>query len=140
MSPRRTRLVRTNYLLGGKDNYAADRADADAVLKVWPNAAFAVRANRAFLGRAVRYLAAEAGIRQFLDIGAGLPTASNVHKVAQAVGPESKVVYVDYGPMVPVHGRALLVSCKRGSFTWAVVTRSASFCFRTIYRYLVLIS
>jgi S-adenosyl methyltransferase len=78
-----------DYLLGGKDNYAADRAAAEAMLKIYPEMAFAVRANRAFLGRAVRYLAAEAGMRQFLDIGTGIPTADNTHQVAQAIAPES---------------------------------------------------
>ncbi len=73
-----------DYLLGGKDNYAADRAAVDAVLKIAPEMGFTARANRAFLGRAVRYLAAEAGIRQFLDIGTGIPTAGNTHQVAQA--------------------------------------------------------
>ena len=95
-----------DYLLGGKDNYAADRAAVDAVLKVAPEMGFAARANRAFLGRAVRYLAAEAGIRQFLDIGTGIPTAGNTHQVAQAVAPESRVVYVDYDPIVLAHARA----------------------------------
>jgi hypothetical protein len=85
-----------DYVLGGKDNYAADRAAVEAWLKVNPYAAFTARANRAFLGRAVRYLAADAGIRQFLDIGTGIPTASNTHEVAQAIAPESRVVYVDY--------------------------------------------
>jgi len=85
-----------NYLLGGKDNYAADRAAAEAALKVWPDMAFTAQANRGFLGRAVRFLAGEAGIRQFLDIGTGIPTAGNTHEVAQAIAPESRVVYVDY--------------------------------------------
>jgi S-adenosyl methyltransferase len=85
-----------DYLLGGKDNYAADRAAVEAYLKIDPELTFSARANRAFLGRAVRYLAAEAGIRQFLDIGTGIPTAGNTHQVAQAVAPESKVMYVDY--------------------------------------------
>jgi hypothetical protein len=85
-----------DYLLGGKDNYAADRAAVDAVLKVAPELGFTARANRAFLGRAVRYLTAEAGIRQFLDIGTGIPTAGNTHQVAQAIAPETRVVYVDY--------------------------------------------
>src|SRR6201995_5946350 len=97
-----------DYLLGGKDNYAADRAAVDAVLKVAPEMGFAARANRAFLGRAVRYLAAEAGIRQFLDIGTGIPTASNTHEVAQAAAPGSRVVYVDHAPIVLAHARALL--------------------------------
>src|ERR1700733_13085481 len=85
-----------DFVLGGKDNYAADRAAVEAGLKVWPDMAFAMRANRAFLGRVVRYLAGEAGIRQFLDIGTGIPTAGNTHQVAQAIAPESRVVYVDY--------------------------------------------
>jgi hypothetical protein len=85
-----------DYLLGGKDNYAADRAAADEGLKVYPDLAFTARANRAFLGRAVRYLAAEAGVRQFVDIGTGIPTAGNTHQVAQAIAPQSQVVYVDY--------------------------------------------
>jgi hypothetical protein len=85
-----------DYLLGGKDNYAADRAATEAWLKVDPGMAFSARANRAFLGRVVRYLAEEAGIRQFLDIGTGIPTAGNTHQVAQAIAPESRVVYVDY--------------------------------------------
>jgi hypothetical protein len=79
-----------DYLLGGKDNYAADRAAVDAVLKVAPEMGFTARANRAFLGRVVRYLAAEAGIQQFLDIGTGILTAGNTHQVAQAVAPESR--------------------------------------------------
>jgi hypothetical protein len=104
-----------DYLLGGKDNYAADRAAVDAVLKVAPEMGFAARANRAFLGRAVRYLAAEAGIRQFLDIGTGIPTAGNTHQVAQAIAPESRVVYVDYDPIVLAHARALLTSHEAGA-------------------------
>jgi len=99
-----------DYLLGGKDNYPADRAAVDAVLKVAPELGFTARANRAFLGRVVRYLAAEAGIRQFLDIGTGIPTAGNTHQVAQAVAPESRVVYVDYDPVVLAHARTLLDS------------------------------
>ena len=104
-----------DYLLGGKDNYAADRAATDAALKVWPDLAFAARANRAFLGRAVRYLAAEAGIRQFLDLGTGIPTAGNTHEVAQAIAPETRVVYVDYDPIVLAHARALLDSSEEGA-------------------------
>jgi S-adenosyl methyltransferase len=104
-----------DYLLGGKDNYAADRAAVDAALKVAPILGFTARANRAFLGRVVRYLAAEAGIRQFLDIGTGIPTAGNTHQVAQAVAPESRVVYVDYDPVVLAHARALLTSSKTGA-------------------------
>jgi hypothetical protein len=104
-----------DYALGGKDNYAADRAAAEAVFKVNPEMAFTARANRAFLGRAVRYLAAEAGIRQFLDIGTGIPTAGNTHEVAQGVAPESRVVYVDYDPVVLAHARALLTSGQTGA-------------------------
>jgi hypothetical protein len=104
-----------DYLLGGKDNYAADRAAVDAVLKVAPELGFSARANRAFLGRVVRYLTAEAGIRQFLDIGTGIPTAGNTHQVAQAVAPEARVVYVDYDPMVLAHARALLTSHEAGA-------------------------
>jgi hypothetical protein len=104
-----------DYLLGGKDNYAADRAAVDAVLKVAPELGFTARANRAFLGRVVRYLSAEAGIRQFLDIGTGIPTAGNTHQVAQAIAPESRVVYVDYDPVVLAHARALLTSHQAGA-------------------------
>ncbi len=104
-----------DYLLGGKDNYAADRAATEAALKVYPEWAFTARANRAFLGRAVRFLAGEAGIRQFLDIGTGIPTAGNTHQVAQAIAPESRVVYVDYDPVVLAHARALLTSGAAGA-------------------------
>jgi len=104
-----------DYLLGGKDNYAADRAAAEAVLTIYPDMAFTARANRAFLGRAVRYLAGEAGIRQFLDIGTGIPTAGNTHQVAQEIAPESRVVYVDYDPIVLAHARALLTSNEAGA-------------------------
>jgi S-adenosyl methyltransferase len=104
-----------DYLLGGKDNYAADRAAVAAGLKIWPEVAHSARANRAFLGRAVRYLAAEAGIRQFLDLGTGIPTAGNTHQVAQAIAPETRVVYVDYDPIVLSHARALLTSHEAGA-------------------------
>ncbi len=104
-----------DYLLGGKDNYAADRAAVDAVLKIAPELGLSARANRAFLGRVVRYLSAEAGIRQFLDIGTGIPTAGNTHQVAQAIAPESRVVYVDYDPVVLAHARALLTSHQAGA-------------------------
>jgi hypothetical protein len=104
-----------NYLLGGKDNYAADRAAAEAALKIWPDIAFTARANRAFLRRVVRYLAGEAGIRQFLDLGTGIPAAGNTHEVAQAIAPESRVVYVDYDPVVLAHARALLTSDGAGA-------------------------
>jgi hypothetical protein len=104
-----------DYLLGGKDNYEADRVATDAVLAIYPEMAFNAKANRAFLGRAVRFLAGEAGIRQFLDIGTGIPTAGNTHQVAQAVAPEARVVYVDYDPVVLAHARALLTSHQAGA-------------------------
>jgi hypothetical protein len=104
-----------DYLLGGRDNFAADRVAAEAMLKIYPDTGFSARANRAFLGRAVRYLAAEAGIRQFLDIGTGIPTAGNTHEVAQAVAPESRVVYVDHDPVVLAHARALLTGGEAGA-------------------------
>jgi hypothetical protein len=84
-----------DYLLGGKDNFAADREVGEKILQSYPDAAVGARANRAFLGRVVRFLAAEVGIRQFLDIGTGIPSASNTHEVAQGVAPESRIVYVD---------------------------------------------
>jgi hypothetical protein len=97
-------------LLGGKDNFPADRTAAHQLLNVAPQAAQGARENRAFLQRAVRYLVAEAGIRQFLDIGTGLPTQSNVHQVAQAVSPDARVAYVDNDPVVHVHANALLAN------------------------------
>ncbi|MFP3967771.1 SAM-dependent methyltransferase [Actinomadura fulvescens] len=96
-----------DYLLGGKDNYAADRDAAERLLAVAPETAATVRENRAFLRRAVRLLAAE-GVRQFVDIGAGLPTQANVHEVAREIAPDTRVVYVDNDPVVVAHGRALL--------------------------------
>jgi hypothetical protein len=104
-----------DYLLGGTDNFAADRAAAEAIIEVSPVVFACVRANRAFLRRAVRYLAADAGIRQFLDIGTGLPTAQNTHQVAQQVAPECRVVYVDNDPIVLGHARALLTSAPEGA-------------------------
>ena len=104
-----------DYMLGGKDNFAADRAAVEEWLKINPKMVFSARANRAFLGRAVRYLAGEAGIRQFLDIGTGIPTASNTHQVAQGIAPESRIVYVDYDPIVLTHARALLTSHPSGT-------------------------
>ncbi len=103
-----------DYWLGGKDHFAADRAAGDAVIAAYPGIVESVRANRAFLARVVRFLAAEAGIRQFLDIGTGIPTANNTHEVAQAVAPECRVVYVDYDPVVLAHARALLVGSAEG--------------------------
>lgn len=103
-----------NYFLGGKDNFAADREVAEQALAGAPAILMAVRENRAFLGRAVRYLAGEAGITQFLDLGSGLPGVGNVHEVAQAVRPSARVVYVDNDPIVFAHGRALLASTPEG--------------------------
>src|SRR5262245_49226429 len=102
-------------LLGGKDNYAVDREAAGKILEIEPRAAAAARQNRDFLRRAVRFLAGEAGIRQFLDIGSGLPTADNVHQVAQALAPASRVVYADHDPVVLSHARALLTSSPEGA-------------------------
>jgi hypothetical protein len=103
-----------DYFLGGKDNFAADRETASRALKAWPHIRSAARENRAFLGRAVRYLAAEAGITQFLDLGSGLPGVGNVHEIAQDVNPAARVVYVDNDPIVLAHGRALLASKPEG--------------------------
>ncbi|MGC5014557.1 SAM-dependent methyltransferase [Streptosporangium sp. DT93] len=97
-----------DWFLGGKDNFAVDRQVAEAALKVSPGAQEAGRQNRAFLQRVVHHMAAEAGVRQFIDIGSGLPSQGNVHQVAQEIDPAAKVVYVDNDPMVLVHGRALL--------------------------------
>jgi hypothetical protein len=99
-----------NYWLGGKDHFAADREAGDRALASGAKIIPGVRANRAFLRRAVRYLVAEAGIRQFLDIGTGLPSANNTHEVAQAIDPSVRVVYVDNDPIVLAHARALLTS------------------------------
>jgi hypothetical protein len=107
-----------NALLGGKDNFAADRAAAEATIRAFPGNVQAARANRAFLARAVNYLAVEAGIRQFLDIGTGLPSASNTHEVAQAAAPECRVVYVDNDPVVLVHAHALLTSAEAGATSY----------------------
>jgi len=103
-----------NYWLGGKDNFAIDRAVGDEIRAAFPEIVENARLSRAFLVRAVRYLAGEAGIRQFLDIGTGLPTADNTHEVAQAVAPESRIVYVDNDPLVLVHARTLLTSSPEG--------------------------
>lgn len=104
-----------NFLLGGKDNFAADREAAQQVLAFMPELVQSARYNREFLGRAVRFLAGEAGITQFLDIGTGLPTANNTHEVAQRTNPAARVVYVDNDPMVLVHARALLTSTPEGA-------------------------
>jgi len=99
-----------NYWLGGKDHFAADRELAERFIAADPEVIAGVRANRAFLGRAVHFLAAEAGIGQFLDIGTGIPTANNTHEVAQRAAPDARVVYVDNDPIVLAHARALLTS------------------------------
>jgi S-adenosyl methyltransferase len=104
-----------DYWLGGKDNYEADRKAGDSVIQVYPEVVTSVRLNRAFLARTVRHLASEAGIRQFLDIGTGIPTANNTHEVAQAVAPESRIVYVDNDPIVLAHARALLTGSTQGA-------------------------
>jgi S-adenosyl methyltransferase len=103
-----------DYWLGGKDNFEVDREAARQAIDAFPGVVEGVRANRAFLGRAVRYLAGQAVIRQFLDIGTGLPTADNTHEVAQATAPECRVVYVDNDPIVLTHARALLTSTGSG--------------------------
>jgi hypothetical protein len=103
-----------NYWLGGKDCYPVDREVGDRVAEIYPDIVLLARAARSFLTRAVRYLAGEAGIRQFLDIGTGLPTVNNTHEVAQSVAPESRIVYADNDPLVLVHARALLTSTPEG--------------------------
>ena len=103
-----------DYFLGGKNNFAVDRETAEKALQSWGTVRTAARENRAFLGRAVRFLVAEAGIRQFLDIGTGLPSANNVHEVAQGLVPSCRVVYVDNDPIVLAHARALLTSSPEG--------------------------
>ncbi|MCY1137616.1 SAM-dependent methyltransferase [Actinoplanes sp. Pm04-4] len=105
---------RYNYWLGGKDNFAVDRESGDQIAAVFPTIRVTARENRGFLRRAVTHLTAEAGIRQFLDIGTGLPTADNTHEVAQRLAGEARVVYVDNDPMVLAHARALLTSTPEG--------------------------
>ncbi|WP_413471446.1 SAM-dependent methyltransferase [Streptomyces sp. MB09-02B] len=104
-----------NYWLGGKDNYPVDHAAGDAFRAVFPGITDLARDSRAFLGRAVTFLAGEAGIRQFLDIGTGLPTADNTHEIAQRTAPDARVVYVDNDPLVLTHARALLTSTPEGA-------------------------
>src|ERR1700723_4441646 len=104
-----------DYWLGGKDNFAAARELGERTLEAYPNLVFSVRANRAFLARAVRFLSAEMGIRQFLDIGTGIPSANNTHEVAQSVAPDCRIVYVDNDPIVLAHARALLTSTPEGA-------------------------
>jgi hypothetical protein len=104
-----------NYWLGGKDNYTVDRAAGDQFSAIYPHIVDIARADRAFLGHVVRFLAGEAGVRQFLDVGTGLPTKDNTHEVAQRVAPESRIVYVDNDPLVLAHARALLTSSPEGT-------------------------
>jgi S-adenosyl methyltransferase len=104
-----------DYWLGGKDNFEADREAGEEALAAYPDLVSSVRANRSFLARGVRFLAAEAGVRQFLDIGTGIPSANNTHEVAQSVAPASRVVYVDNDPIVLAHARALLVGGPEGT-------------------------
>src|ERR1700722_13414139 len=103
-----------NYWLGGTTNFPSDREAAKQAMAAYPNLATSARANRAFLARTVRYLAAERGIRQFLDIGTGIPAADNTHEVAQTVAPQSRVVYADHDPIVLAHARSLLTSSPEG--------------------------
>ncbi|WP_460071997.1 SAM-dependent methyltransferase [Streptomyces sp. YKOK-I1] len=103
-----------NYWLGGKDNYEVDRAAGDRIRELHPDIGEYARADRLFLGRAVTHLVTRAGIRQFLDIGTGLPTADNTHEVAQRLAPDARVVYVDNDPLVLAHARALLTSTPEG--------------------------
>jgi S-adenosyl methyltransferase len=103
-----------NYWLGGKDNYPVDQVAGDEYMKTFPGIVDVARQSRAFLARAVRFLAQEAGVRQFLDVGTGLPTVDNTHQVAQRVAPASRIVYVDNDPLVLVHARALLASTPEG--------------------------
>ena len=104
-----------DYWLGGKDHFEPDRIAAEEVIAVRPTIIRDIRANREFLGRAVRFLAGEAGVRQFLDIGTGIPSANNTHEVAQSVAPDSRIVYVDNDPIVLAHARALLTSTPQGA-------------------------
>jgi hypothetical protein len=106
---------RYNYWLGGKDNFAADRQSGDQIAAAFPDIVTAVQENRRFLRRVVTYLATECGIRQFLDIGTGLPTADNTHEVAQRIAPQARIVYVDNDPLVLAHARALLTSHRDGA-------------------------
>jgi hypothetical protein len=104
-----------DYWLGGKDNFAADREAGELALQAYPQLAQAVQGNRKFLARAVRYLTGEAGVRQFLDIGTGIPAADNTHQVAQREAPDSRIVYVDNDPIVLLHAQALLKSTREGA-------------------------
>jgi S-adenosyl methyltransferase len=107
-----------NYWLGGKDNYEVDRVAGDQFSAIYPGIVDIARADRAFLGRVIRFLAGQAGVRQFLDVGTGLPTADNTHQVAQRTAPDSRIVYVDNEPLVLAHARALLNSSAEGSTSY----------------------
>ncbi len=104
-----------NYWLGGKDNYPVDEEAGDAYTAVFPGIVTIARSSRAFLGRSIRYLVTEAGVRQFLDVGTGLPTVDNTHEVAQRHAPDARIVYVDNDPLVLAHARALLTSTPEGA-------------------------
>ena len=108
-----------DYLLGGKDNYQSDRDVAENMVKRWPSLRVSMRSNRDFMRRVAGYLARELGLRQFLDIGTGLPTAPNLHEVVQGIAPESRIVYVDNDPIVLAHARALLTSAPQGETAYA---------------------
>ncbi|MBG6092851.1 SAM-dependent methyltransferase [Actinomadura viridis] len=107
-----------NYWLGGVDNYEVDRVAGDQYVAVFPEIVELARSSRYFLARAIRFLAGEAGVRQFLDIGTGLPTVDNTHEVAQRVAPDARIVYVDNDPLVLAHARALLTSTPEGTTTY----------------------
>src|SRR5260370_38916771 len=115
-----------DYLLGGKDNFAADREAARRLIQAIPDVAAIARDNRSFLGRVVRYLVIKGGVRQFLDLGGGLPTQANVHELAQGVAPDVRVVYVDNDPVVASHGRALLASRGHVAMVFADLREPAS--------------
>jgi O-methyltransferase involved in polyketide biosynthesis len=115
-----------DYLLGGKDNFAADREAAGQLVAAIPDVAAIARDNRSFLGRVVRYLTGQAGVRQLLDLGSGLPTQANVHELAQGVAPDVRVVYVDNDPVVASHGRALLSARDRVAMVLADLRDPAS--------------
>ncbi|GFH36356.1 SAM-dependent methyltransferase [Streptomyces pacificus] len=104
-----------NYFVGGKDHYEIDREVGEQIRDIFPGLVDVARTSRHFLGRAVRHLAGEQGVRQFLDIGTGLPTADNTHEVAQRVAPDARIVYVDNDPLVLTHARALLTSTPEGA-------------------------
>jgi len=112
-----------DYLLGGSHNFAADRVSAEEFLARWPDAQETMRLNRAFLGRAVRFLAAQAGIRQFLDIGSGIPTMGNVHAIAQQEAPDARVVCVDNDEVAVLHSRAILARNDKAIATQADLRR-----------------